>query len=385
VWAEGYSAVVTAPEIEVRSGPALQYPPAGKLRRNDPVWVKQLYDESGQWLVIAPPEGSVSWINHRFLGEIDPTRGDRQNAVVAADKAPVRSSLGNDSGQAAVERVTLPRGAIVEVTGPKVVAEGSTWYPIKPAPTEVRYVPANAVARTEPVASTSATSETAPGVLPTTSGPGKPIAVSTGGVNSPGKWQQAEQAERSGNFQQAERLYLELAAELKRDGGDHDLAVRSYNRANQLRELMRGTMPSSVRPDVMPVVSRPGAAPTLGPPTAPERNPNVFQPTSYPRPEPAPSTASQPAAAPPAAGTAMAGANGSGPGWLRKAGFFIDGKQAYVLEANNAQTRVYLTAQPGVTLESYVNRQVELFGPVVYRGDIRGGNYMTVSRVSLIR
>jgi hypothetical protein len=40
----------------------------------------------------------------------------------------------------------------------------------------------------------------------------------------------------------------------------------------------------------------------------------------------------------------------------------------------------YVTAQAGVDLESSLNRFVELFGRVEYRGDLRA-NYMIVSRV----
>ena len=44
-----------------------------------------------------------------------------------------------------------------------------------------------------------------------------------------------------------------------------------------------------------------------------------------------------------------------------------------------------ITAQSGVSLQSYVGQNVELYGPVLYRGDIRGGNYMSVSRITLLR
>jgi hypothetical protein len=41
---------------------------------------------------------------------------------------------------------------------------------------------------------------------------------------------------------------------------------------------------------------------------------------------------------------------------------------------------MYVTGMPGLNLEPYVNRVVELFGPMVYRGDLRT-NYMTASQV----
>jgi hypothetical protein len=41
---------------------------------------------------------------------------------------------------------------------------------------------------------------------------------------------------------------------------------------------------------------------------------------------------------------------------------------------------MYVTEQPGVNLETYVDRNVELLGQIVPRGDIRP-QYMTVARV----
>jgi hypothetical protein len=271
----------------------------------------------------------------------------------------VRSHLGGENGQPAVERVTLPRGAIVHVTGPKVASDGSTWYPVKPTPTEVRYIPASAAARVA-TNTTVASSPTGTGPLP--------AATPGTAVPSSAKWAQAEQAEREGNDALAEKLYTELAAELKQSGTDPDLAMRCYNRAALLRDRPR----TPAQPGIT------AARPTLGAPVsaAPGANGN-FQTTSLP------GGGRQPAEVQPQG--ASPNANGSGPGWLRKAGFFIDGKQAYVLETQNGQTRLYVTGQPGVNLEGYLNRQVELFGPTVYRGDIRGGNYMTVNRVNPLR
>jgi hypothetical protein len=41
---------------------------------------------------------------------------------------------------------------------------------------------------------------------------------------------------------------------------------------------------------------------------------------------------------------------------------------------------MYVTAQPGLNLDAYVHRAVEVSGPTVYRGDMRA-NYMTVSQI----
>jgi hypothetical protein len=71
----------------------------------------------------------------------------------------------------------------------------------------------------------------------------------------------------------------------------------------------------------------------------------------------------------------------SGGGWLRRAARLVDNKPAFVLESNQGVPRLYVTAQAGVNLEAYVNRDVNLYGWMVYRGDLRT-NYMIVSHVA---
>jgi hypothetical protein len=78
-------------------------------------------------------------------------------------------------------------------------------------------------------------------------------------------------------------------------------------------------------------------------------------------------------------------ARANGAGNLRRAGFLIDGKQAYALENATGRVLYYMTAGPNVGLDAFVNRQVEIFGQTQVRGDIRGGQYMVVSQVNPLR
>ena len=75
----------------------------------------------------------------------------------------------------------------------------------------------------------------------------------------------------------------------------------------------------------------------------------------------------------------------SGVGWLRRTGFQIDNKPSYALINSNRQIMYYVTAEPGVNLAPYTERWVELFGAVEVRGDVRGADYMRVSRVNVAR
>ena len=88
----------------------------------------------------------------------------------------------------------------------------------------------------------------------------------------------------------------------------------------------------------------------------------------------------------PAAGQAQpssssANCQWSGWGWLRRAPFFVDNKQAYALENSQGSLRLYVTAQPGVNLDTYVNRTVNLYGKMNYRGDLKT-NYMTACQLA---
>ncbi|HEY8503776.1 MAG TPA: SH3 domain-containing protein [Gemmataceae bacterium] len=345
-------AVVLPPGVELRSGPSPRYPAAGRLRPGQRVVVH--HEENG-WLAVLPPEGSVSWVNHRHLGELDPSGGP-QNVPLLADRVEVRVGSGPDAPPLPVKQVTLPRGTIVEVLGPRAVAENSVWYAITPPVGEYRYVPREAVSpESSPPAPAGevflASARRAPagyaGEEPSAApGPPGPARASDHPL-----WVRAEEAERRGDRAAAEESYRRLMEELRRGGGDHDLLLLCSNRLHRLRQGADapggGRAPALLRPP--PPAAGPGPAPAYT-----------------------------------AAATSVARLRASGPGVLRRSGFYIDGRPAYVLEADQGG-RLYVTAQPGVNLEPYVHRRVELYGPVVYRGDIRGGNYMSVARVTWIR
>jgi hypothetical protein len=51
-----------------------------------------------------------------------------------------------------------------------------------------------------------------------------------------------------------------------------------------------------------------------------------------------------------------------------------------VLETSQGLPMMYVTPEPGIDLEPYVNQNVQLFGPAIYHGELRA-NYMTVTQV----
>jgi hypothetical protein len=88
---------------------------------------------------------------------------------------------------------------------------------------------------------------------------------------------------------------------------------------------------------------------------------------------------SAPAPSGPLAGPAPFTING--PGYLQSAGRSTwEGRRLYRLDTAQGRPIVYATAEPGVELEPFVNRRIELYGPTIYSGDLRA-NYMRVERV----
>lgn len=332
-----YEATIAVAEVDARSGPSGQFYPTGKLRQGERVKVVQ--EEAGGWLAIEPPVGSFSWINARLI-ELD---ASGRSAMVLAPEAPVRPGSTLTDQEPNVERVKLLRGSQVllrqDKGPPKITADGSKWYPIDPQ-RELRYIPKDALKAT-------------PAVENLTTQAAKPLAGSSEPL-----WQQAEAARVANNFPEARRLYEQCA---RQPGVDPELLNRCLSRLDYLKNA--------------------GPAPAAYPPQQPSTltAANTGYPPVPPAPQYVPPTQAQagygprPATPPPAPGSA--------PGRLRRAGFFVDGKQAYVLEDSQGRPVMYVTAQPGVNLEMHLNRIVTLTGPTVYRGDLRT-NYLAATGVT---
>jgi hypothetical protein len=140
--AQGYPAEMTisSPEVEVRSGPTKQCYATGKLKYGDRVWVQNESKEPG-WLAITAPRGSFSWINAKQIRQTDVHTG-----IVEAEggaKLRIGSSVSNVTPDR--ESVKIPCGSIVTILGNGMVSDGDTWLPIQAWPTEVRFIPGEAV------------------------------------------------------------------------------------------------------------------------------------------------------------------------------------------------------------------------------------------------
>lgn len=357
-----YSAVVVLPEIQMRAGGSWQFPPTGKLKKGEQVIV---HHEDGAWVAIVPPPGTTSWVNHRFLGEFDPNGAGKQNALIMADNVEVR--LGNEKGTPlGVTQIKLPRGTWVEITGAKFRDENTTWYPITPPEGEYRWLPKEALGAPNPLAPPPVfvKSGNAPPPLPTGSGktPGSltSAGTSTSTTIAVPQWDKAELAERAGDYALAEKLYMSIYQDLRRKNSDPELLLVCYNRIIKCQDRLR-LDGSTVK---LPASDGFKSPASLQPPTGTSPSTiGVAWPSEQPN---------------------KGGQRSTGPGHLRRAGFQIDGKQAYALENDRGQLLYYVTAGNGAGLDSYVNRHVEMFGVTQLRGDIRGGQYMIVSQARLV-
>jgi hypothetical protein len=342
LWAQdAKEATVRATMADVRGGRSEIFPITGYLRQGQAV---RIVNEEGGFYGIVPPAGSSSWIEDRAV-KPEQTPGARRPdlAHVLLNDAQVRLGSDRSPGPLPYETVKLPRGTIVRIIGDKAFAEGKEWWRIQPPPAELRYIAKDSLNPTTSTVVASSPAGTAPRTLPTASiAPTNP------------KWLQAQQAEQVRDYARAELLYRELAGEMAQPNGDHDLAIRCYNRIEQLSRAQPTNWPARQQAPGMLVGGRPVTA---------------VPPAVSPAPPP----------------TTTAGAVSSGPGWLQRTSILIDGRSAYVLTDNRGQPRNYLLPLPGQTLEPYVGRVVDVSGPLVQRTDIVGGGYIAVNRVQFVR
>lgn len=405
-----YTATVTVPEAEVRSGPSTdpKFYPTNRLRQGDPVTV--LKERSDGWLEIRPPAGSFSWINTKFTSPIVPTLPNNFRVEAPAGEAVpvlIGEELASGTGRPTVIGARLERATQVHrwQTGgrPGAVLTDAygTWMPIEPPDQEVRYLRAEAIAKPAAPPAPAAPHAAAPAAVIPPPAP-TPVAAPGGTSFLPSATQLVAGQVPAGNAAPAapklthaevEEIYSK-AVEADR-AGNTQAAVPLYYKAVALGM----TINSQVTPWALDranfLMGYTRAVPTV--PVADSRfHPMAVEPVTPPNVQltrPYPPAPEQPAPATAATFTAsrqVAAAPGaiSGPsqfvGLLRRSGRGrgIAGK-TYVLESDRGPL-LYATPSAGVDLEAYVGKNVELTGVAGYDGEWRA-NYMTVTQVRLVQ
>lgn len=395
-WAQstGRIATVAAQNTEVRSGPSLdpKIYPTNILQYGQPV---EVLDQKDDWVAIKPPPGSFSWINR---AKVDPLGSQAVNFVVsgpAGTKAPTLiGSAVNGSQRPTVEGVSLPRGAQVRATGAPLKDADGEWLPIEPPEGEKRWVKRTSLAglpaapAPQPIANnpnlvSGGTKTAVPGVLaagsvatmtPNPANPNlaAPPPAPVSGLAPITRWNQAIQAESSGQPLEALRIYTEMTQEYA--STNPDWASAAANRAQVLRN--QGLAQSAPIVPSTPVASR---------------APGVM--TSFPNSNCAPYPAAQPGVAlvPVPYGTVPPYAQGMPPaqppgtltgrnaqsgipklqGYLRRSGRSINNKPMYTLETAEGRPITYILPTTAVALDPWIDHRVEVTGGTYYYTEMR--------------
>jgi hypothetical protein len=386
---------VTAAQTEARSGRSSdpRFYATNRLQRGAKVEVIQEFPDG--WLMIVPPEGSFSYINTRFLQHMS---AKEPNYVVALDNHPVEVFIGSElvRERPTIIGVRLKRGAQVISRGRPISEGGETFMPIDPPPGEGRFIRAEAVSKTPPAVNGIASagggvagvigahsSFTPSGAIAPSNAPSANRPVSPDEL-----WQQAMNAQRAGQTSQAICLFNQVSVQAAYTNPQMAATARQWVDYLQYGHQAYGAGAGAV--PVNPVstggalvgrtyalgsdVARADAAGAvrLNPPAAARTGWND------------PTAARTSGAAPSSAGPQQLP-----PGWvafrgrLREAGRAIEGVKTYVVEMEEkgyVRPVAYARSGAGIDLGSQVGRVIEVWGPAVYRGDIRT-NYMTVMRL----
>ncbi len=321
-FAQSYAAVILQKDVEVRSGPSKTFYPTSKLNQNDKVLVLREAKEAPGWLEIMPPPGSFSWVNSKFVKFATP--GDRLGVVDADLTRPVSflpgSVLVNQEPNR--ESVKVMPGTIVELLERPLTVGGETWLPVKPHSSEVRYIPAEAVKASTVVTAAS-------------TGPANWTLTPNGYVKDP-VLAEADKELAAGNRERAKQLYLQVA----------NTSVDQNNKRyaqDRYASLQNPTVPATTT--------------SLSPAN----------------PLPGPGVAAQ----------MLKAAEWSTYGRLRDTKLPNDnGLPLYALEDGRGGLPIYITTVPGKSLQTYLGRWVSVYGPTMYRPDVRM-QYVVASHVAV--
>jgi uncharacterized protein YraI len=88
--------IVTASKVKVRGGPGISYKPVGTLEKGATVKVRE---SAGEWLKIAPPSGTLLWINRKNVQPVPPS-------VSVSKQSP--ASSGESHGHEGADKTPMP-------------------------------------------------------------------------------------------------------------------------------------------------------------------------------------------------------------------------------------------------------------------------------------
>lgn len=390
-----YLATVAKSGAQLHINPTNQSPATETLKEGTQLLID--HEEENGMLAVQPGAGNVhslSWVQIQFIADYDLARPTPQNVTVAEDTTLAPGQVGSAEPIIYYRKTQVPAGTILTVIGPRatVVENGvkKSWYPVLPPAGDFRYVSRDSVKVDRPV-NTSFTIRENPaaplpgsstGITPVSANiPPQPIAtlpvigppaapvgsnpaasapvasLPAGGaqttsvpasiplmppvsskaapaappkpvVNNP-LWAQAEAAEQEGRLADAEKLYFQLARLMNEPGGDRDVANLCYTRIHAIREKIRANASSA-------------------------------RPVGAPAPLAVTSTVTTVSGQLQAEGNLKPGVAASGK--ISHSPLWVEGRVTYVIEPSPGQQAAYVVAAPGVDLEKFLNRRVDVYG-----------------------
>ena len=338
-------ATIDTDEVEVRAGNAMGYPATGKLRKGDRVIVVR--EEETGFLAIQPPPGTVSWVKQIHLAKVEAGDGGRVNVTVLVEGAEVMAGAARGDGPTNKVTMKLPKGAIVEVTGPSVRIDHATWFPVVPPDGDLRWISKSVVRKDEIAALAGPSPYRRPDPPAFSVGAGPDTKATTEGVVRPAVatlprvlsdhalWAKAGQAERSADYATARHLYAQIYKDLWDTKAERDAIVICYNRYTRADEMLKsGSTTPSPRTE-----SRRDA------PVSREREPEPAKPA-------------------PEAGKWKSGYLQE----LQKV--FVDNKPVFALQDEKGNVTYYVTAIPEISLKNYAGRRVSVLGMISERPEL---------------
>jgi hypothetical protein len=305
-------AVILQPEVEVRSGPSKVFFATSKLKQGDKVLVLRESKESQGWLEIKPPPQSFSWINAKYLKQLDAL-----HAAVVGDAsqqpAPILPGSRVVDQPPNRESMKLTAGTVVIIVDRPLTVGTETWVPIQPHQNEVRYLPADAVRPATVIAAQQ-------------NGPANWTLTPQGYVTNPALGE-AQKAEASGDYNRARQLYQQIYND---SAADTNQRIYAANRLNSMPASNFVTT-SNVKPNETRTAMSPSNVAT-----------NLIKTKE---------------------------AAWSQYGRLYETKVLSDsGQPLYTLDMGQGQT-IYVSTNAGKSLQSYVGRTICVYGPTMYRPD----------------
>ena len=160
--------IVDPKGVEVRSGPTLKFYPTSQLKYGDTVIVKRESKEAG-WYEILPPANSFSWIDGRYVMQVDKYTGIVD--VEGNGQAPILPGSTLINKEPDVESSRIASGFQVLILENPMEVNGRKWYRIAPPGNDVRFIPKEAVQPAQS-ASVAPPKWTGPNAGGTTNSPG---------------------------------------------------------------------------------------------------------------------------------------------------------------------------------------------------------------------